>query len=310
MDAVLYWIARGAVTLVQALPLRWGAWLGRAGGAFFYWMDARHRQVALRNLKQCFDREKSGAEIRAIARENFRRIGEGFVSAIKTSSMSDDELKGVLKVNGAQKLLASDCGSGSRNCIVAIGHFGNFELYARSAMCICGLKPATTYRGLRPPSLDRLLQSLRRRSGCRFFERRTDAKALRQALNDSGWLLGLLADQHAGDQGLRVPFLGHECSTSVAPAVFALRYDSPLYTAICYRTQLAGWVIEVGDQIPTLEEGKPRSVEDITKDVNAVFEKAILRDPANWFWVHQRWKPRKVRMRSDLNAPPPVVEPK
>ena len=26
------------------------------------------------------------------------------------------------------------------------------------------------------------------------------------------------------------------------------------------------------------------------RDVNAAFEAAIRRDPANWFWVHNRWK--------------------
>ncbi|MBI2947415.1 MAG: hypothetical protein HYY23_07200 [Verrucomicrobia bacterium] len=308
MDWLVYWMVRGVVALIQGLPLRWAARLGRAGGAVAFWLDGRHRRVALRNLDQCFGAEKSADELRRIARENFRRIGENFVSAIKTASMSDTELDEVLKVNGAEKLLAAESGRGSRNCIVAIGHFGNFELYARRAMCIMGLKPATTYRGLKSPALNRLLQSLRQRSGCRFFERRTDAKALRQALNESGLLLGLLADQHAGDHGLWLPFLGRECSTSAAPAVFALRYDSTLYTAICYRTGLARWVIEVGDQIPTEENGKARSVEEITRDVNRAFETAVLRDPANWFWVHQRWKPKKSRTRSVPSSTAEVLE--
>ena len=26
------------------------------------------------------------------------------------------------------------------------------------------------------------------------------------------------------------------------------------------------------------------------RDVNRVFEAAVRRDPANWFWVHNRWK--------------------
>jgi lauroyl/myristoyl acyltransferase len=26
-------------------------------------------------------------------------------------------------------------------------------------------------------------------------------------------------------------------------------------------------------------------------DVNRAFEAAVRRDPANWFWVHKRWKP-------------------
>jgi hypothetical protein len=28
-------------------------------------------------------------------------------------------------------------------------------------------------------------------------------------------------------------------------------------------------------------------------DVNRAFEAAVRRDPANWFWVHNRWKARK-----------------
>jgi KDO2-lipid IV(A) lauroyltransferase len=26
------------------------------------------------------------------------------------------------------------------------------------------------------------------------------------------------------------------------------------------------------------------------RDINVVFEKAVRRDPANWFWVHDRWR--------------------
>ena len=72
-------------------------------------------------------------------------------------------------------------------------------------------------------------------------------------MNGTGLLLGLLADQSS--KGVRIPFLGHDCDTSTAPAVFALRYHCPLHTAICYRIGLAKWRIEVGDEIPTRENG-------------------------------------------------------
>jgi len=26
------------------------------------------------------------------------------------------------------------------------------------------------------------------------------------------------------------------------------------------------------------------------REVNRAFEQAVRRDPANWFWVHNRWK--------------------
>ncbi len=31
-------------------------------------------------------------------------------------------------------------------------------------------------------------------------------------------------------------------------------------------------------------------------DVNRAFEEAVRRDPANWFWVHKRWKPAKAKV--------------
>jgi KDO2-lipid IV(A) lauroyltransferase len=288
-------MARSLVSVLQALPLTWVARLGRAGGAVAYGLDARHRRVALNNLHDCFQNEKSPREIRAIARENFRRLGENYASAIKTAAMSLDELRPHCEFSAVERLSPAEQRTQPQSRLVAIGHFGNFELYARFGQYFPGYRCATTYRGLRQPALNRLLQSLRVQSGCLFFERRTDAPALKAAMRQPGLLLGLLADQHAGDHGLSVPFFGRECSTSAAPALFALRYSLPLHMGICYRVGLGQWRIEVGDEIPTMENDVPRSIEAITADMNRAYEVAVRRDPANWFWVHRRWKPSKRR---------------
>jgi lauroyl/myristoyl acyltransferase len=291
IDFLLYPIALGLVKLLQALPLTWVARIGRTGGALAYWLDARHRRVANRNLALSLGPDRPPAEIRALARENFRRLGENYACSVKTASMTLDELKPHLEVIGIKKMQIRDEPGAAGSLVMAIGHFGNFELFARAAQLASEYQPATTYRSLNSPRLDRLLLYLREKNGCLFFERRREGGALRAALGQKRLMLGLLADQHAGDHGVRLPFLGRECSTSKAPAVFALRYELPLHTAICFRTRLGYWRIEVGDAIPTSLDGQPRSIADIMLDVNRAFEEAVRRDPANWFWVHNRWKP-------------------
>jgi lauroyl/myristoyl acyltransferase len=298
MDSILYIFARAIIACIQALPLRAVARLGRAGGGLAYWLDRRHRRVAQRHLAMCFGNEKSSDEIRALAKENFRRIGENFACAAKTASMTFEELRPHVEFVATKNILNPT----SRNIVVAIGHFGNFELCARFGQFFPGYRCATTYRGLRQPSLNRLLLDLRERSGCLYFERRTDGAALKAVMNQTNVILGLLADQHAGNSGLRIPFLGHDCSTSSAPAVFALRYHCALYTGICYRVGLAQWRIEAGPEIPTHENGASRSSEAIMRDVNQAFEEAVRRDPANWFWVHNRWKPMRP-IRRKVNKP-------
>ena len=131
MDRLLYLVALGLVKFLQALPLRWVARIGRKAGALAYLLDARHRRVAQRNLAMCFGQELSLKEIRDLARENLRRLGESYCCAVKTAAMSWDELKAFVEFRGADKLTPRDPADKPRSVVVAIGHFGNFELYAR-----------------------------------------------------------------------------------------------------------------------------------------------------------------------------------
>jgi KDO2-lipid IV(A) lauroyltransferase len=313
MNVLIYWLARSLVALVQALPLGAVARLGRAGGALWWLLDAKHRGLVRRNLAAAFP-EKTSRQTDAIARETFRRIGENSLAALKTASMDNSELLKICTVLGIEKLPRPGLPTTPSNVVGAIGHFGNFELYARLAKPITGWQSAATYRGMNQPGLDSIVQSLRASSGCIFFERRRDAVALREALAKGGLFVGLLSDQHPNKGGVLVPFFGRECATSTAPAVLALRYDAPLFPVICYRVGCGRWQVEIGDEIPRAEEGRRRSVEEITRDINQAFEVAIRRDPANWFWVHNRWKkPRikkgRVTVSPGAQAADPAVAP-
>jgi KDO2-lipid IV(A) lauroyltransferase len=288
LNALIYSCGRVFILFIQGLPLNWMAYLGRIGGGLAFYLDARHRKVALKNLTMCFGHEKSPSEITAIARENFRRIGESYVCAIKTAAMTSEQLKPHLEFCGFDKLPQFRHQDGAPNIVAAIGHFGNFELYARIQDIRPDLQGATTYRALKQPGMNRLMQSLRGDNGCLFFERRTQGDQLRELMNRGGALVGLLTDQHS--VGLQGPFLGRDCKTGLAAAVLALRYDCHLYSIICHRVDLAKWRLEVGDRVQTHLDGFARSAGDIMGDVNLAMEAAVRQDPANWFWVHRRWK--------------------
>ena len=309
MSWLLYWPLLGLVALLQALPLWFVARLGRALAALWWMVDAKHRGLVLRNLRAAFP-DQSEKELRAITRETFLRIGENSFAAVKTASMQERELLSICKVVGEHKLPKQGRPGAPSNCIGAIGHFGNFELYARVATPVTGWAAAATYRGMNQPALDRIVQKLRERSGCLFFERRKDAAALKEAMNKGGLFLGLLSDQSPNKGGVLIPFMGRDCATTTAPAIFALRYDAPLFPVVCFRTALARWSIEIGDEIPLRENGVMRRAEAIMLDVNRAFEQAVRRDPANWFWVHNRWKkPRIKRISPGVSGGDPAAGP-
>jgi lauroyl/myristoyl acyltransferase len=45
------------------------------------------------------------------------------------------------------------------------------------------------------------------------------------------------------------------------------------------------------------------------RDVNREFEQAIRRDPANWFWVHRRWKPPEPKTRPPVETDESIIAP-
>src|SRR5580765_3797528 len=98
MHSPLYYVARFLIACIQALPLLWVARLGRFGGGLAFWLDGRHRQVTIDNLTRCFSATRSKPEIRSLAKEHFRRVGENFGCAIKTASMKIEDLRPHLEV--------------------------------------------------------------------------------------------------------------------------------------------------------------------------------------------------------------------
>ncbi|RME69064.1 MAG: hypothetical protein D6781_09480, partial [Verrucomicrobia bacterium] len=221
-------VASGLVKGLRMLPLPVVGRIGRAFGQLAWWLDRRHRRVALTNLAAVFGREKTAKELRRIAAENFRRIGESYACGIWVAGRDLAEVADRVEIVGAEKLARrpEESGGDDRppNRILAVGHFGNFDLLPVVGGLYPDFRLATTYRALHPPALDRVFQSLRERSGCLFIERRRAQFAVSRALRSGGVMLGLLADQSGGERGVRAPFLGVECSTSPAPVLYAIRH--------------------------------------------------------------------------------------
>jgi lauroyl/myristoyl acyltransferase len=301
IDTCLYLLARIVVAFLRVMPLGFVAQFGRGCGHIIFWLDGRHRKVALQNLTLCFNATKSPREIRHLAHENFRRIGENYCCAIKTAVMSDSELKGILEIKGLETLRQMQRGQPDGSCVFATGHFGNFELFTRFPAFIQGYQCAATYRGLDYPALDQFLRKLRSASGALLFERRRESDALKKAMRQGKMLLVLVSDQSARN-GIELPFFGRNCSVTCAPAIMAMRYHCSLFVPVCYRTAAGRWCIEIGPPVPTRENGILRSADAITRDVNHLMESAIRRDPANWFWVHNRWKIRPVKRAAVAEA--------
>jgi lipopolysaccharide heptosyltransferase II len=98
--------------------------------------------------------------------------------------------------------------------------------------------------------------------------------------------VGVLTDQHAGGAGIWMPLFGKIASTSPLAASLAQRTGALLAMVSVRTIGLARWEIKTSEPVPT--EG--RTIAEITMDLSHLLESEIRRSPADWFWVHNRWK--------------------
>ena len=290
MERVLGWLARGVMFGFSLLSLEMAARCGRAFGFLAWVVDKRHRRVALANVEASRDLLGLDIPTKVFVRKHFMRIGENFASGLRGILMEHSEIEKRMEFQGLTELQAHVQEKQPKNLVFAIGHFGAFELYAFCTKALDGYQRMGTYRALKPPSVNAVLQSCRERTGLLYWERRLDAFTLRAALDKGRVALGLLCDQNASDRGVKGTFLRRPASTSTAPAVLAHRYDADLFTVVCHQVDIGRWRFDIEGPIATRDSGERRSVKEIMGDVNRVFETAIIKDPINWFWVHNRWR--------------------
>jgi len=289
--------AKAALRLLQALSPAVVVRLARILGWFAWHWDVAHRRIALRNLDIAFEDEWDLADRTRIARDGFFRLAENAFLAAWMTSRSDSELKEMFEICGVEKNLMPALAQ-KRGVIHVLFHLGNWEGLTRMISLIPDVKFSAIYQPFRNPYFDRLIFQWRCRAGLNLINRRNGLAEVMARLR-RGEAIGMLVDQHAGDHGMWVPFFGRLASTTPLPALLARRTGATIIPIFCFdaiKTQRSAlgaqrsftprWRIEFAPPIPS----KERSDGEIMMDIHAHLEVAVRRDPAGWFWAHERWK--------------------
>ncbi len=283
MERVIYALALAVVTTIRALPLPVCFGLGKFIGATLWLVLPPYRRLARENLTKAFAGEKSPAQIRALTFRHFTTLGANACSAFKVAAMSEDQLKKHHTIEGLEHV--KDALAHGKGLVLMISHIGNWELFAQANFHARPWKTATVYQSLRNKRVDDLINSDRRAKGTATFDRK---RGLNKALSflKEGNLVAILVDQHAGDSGLWTPFFGALASTSPLAASLATRTGAPIVPMAVFTDGFAKWRIAARPAIPY----EPENTDQLTADINAALESQIRESPADWFWVHNRWK--------------------
>lgn len=272
--------------LLHWLPLGLLAALGRGLGALLYALGGSRRRVALRNLELCLP-ELSPAERVTLAREHFGWLGRSLLERGLLWYAPPERLRRLIQVEGAPHFAEQHEGP----VMWLLPHFLALDVAGAATQLFQSRRVASIYQRQSNPVFDAAMRRGRLRHGAgELYSRRETALPLVRAIKRGAVFCNLPDMDFGRKEAAFVPFFGVPAATLLAPARMASSLKLTVQPIVAemlpggqgYRIRfLPPWTdYPSGDELAD------------TRRINAWIEDEVRRMPAQYLWVHRRFKTR------------------
>lgn len=297
---VEYAAMRGLIAGLNRLPWKTACAIGENLGELLYRPLRIRRFVVERQIAAAFP-ELDEQRVKKLARASYRHLGRTAVEASLLPTLDRDALLGLVEIaEGWDQLLSRP--EESKGTLLVAAHHGNWELLG-GYLAARGLNPEVIVRGADNRLFEDYLNENRSRLGLEVVHDSAAVKRITKAMRE-GRYMAMLADQ--GVLGLAssfVPFFGRPAKTPRGFAVFALRFDVPVYFMDMLRLP-SGRFRVIFEPVQIERTGdRERDTDSMVAEYSRILEKWVREYPEQYFWQHRRWR------RQPEGTPPELRDP-
>lgn len=272
--------AMGVAFAIARLPWGLQRGLGHVVGALAWRFAGSRRRAAEVNLALCFP-DKDPAWRARMARESFDAFGVGIFEFARAWWGSTAAIAPRSRIEGLEHLHALQ--AQGRGVLMVSGHFMTLEMCGR---LLCEHVPlAGMYRKHRNPVFEWAVKRGRLGYATAMFANE-DIRATVRHLKKGGFLWYAPDQDMRGKESVFVPFFGQPASTITATHQFA-RMTGCAVVPFFHRRQGGDYILQIGaplDPFPTDDV-----IADTTR-VNQAIEAMVRQAPAQYLWIHRRFK--------------------
>ena len=283
------WPARALLALLwllHGLPLSLQAALGRLLGRVLYTVARERRRISARNVQLCLP-ELNAEQRRALLRDHFRWLGRSAVERALLWYGSPERLRRLIHVEGDVTLAERS----ERPVMWLVPHFLALDVAGVATQLFQSRPVVSIYQAQSDPVFDAAMRRGRMRFGQgELFSRHDTVRPLVRAIR-RGHAFFNLPDM---DFGLKdsafVPFFAVPAATLLAPSKMARSLDMVVQPVVA--TILPGGQ---GYRVRFLPPWTGWPSDDPLADarrMNEWIEATVRADPAQYLWVHKRFKTR------------------
>jgi KDO2-lipid IV(A) lauroyltransferase len=268
---------------VAYLPLGVQFALGRGIGALLFYTLRSRRHIASVNVSLCFPELDENMR-RTLVRAIFRSMGISAVETALAFFRNPDSFRAWVTVEGLEHLESAR--SQGRGVLLAGAHFATLDFAGALLSLFADFD--VMYRPSRNPVIELVARTGRERL-YKYVVPREDLKGAIRCLKE-GRTLWYAADQDYGAQhSVFAPFFDVSAATITITSRLARVNDSPVVFYSHFRDPVTKrWLLRLRpmDSYPTGDD-----LADATR-LNAVIEGEIRTHPAQYYWLHRRFKTR------------------
>ena len=280
-----YQLVRFFSYLTNGLPFSLRYALGNClGGVGWLLLPRRRRDLVINNIAQALALDLDAAKV--IAKTCTTRFGRMIIEVFYQNKFNQASVNSQVSFLGREHLDAAL--AEGKGAVFVTAHTGNWELLA-SALSLNGYPLAAIAQKQHNAQMDRFINEQRRAPGTEIVYRSEVRDMVR--LLDRGKLIGLVMDQDAHHQGVFVPFFGRLASTPQGPAAIARLRDAPIVVAFIREISPGNHevLIHPAQKVDKTAD-RNTDIYNMTVHLTKIIEDHIRRYPAEWFWLHNRWK--------------------
>ncbi len=217
-----------------------------------------------------------------ICREMWKNYGMTFIEYMFLKHLRNNNSHVIIK--GEENLI--DARKINKPIIFISGHFANFELMSME-ITKKKIQLATIYRPLNNIFLNPLMEFLRRKYICKN-QIKKGINGVRETIDyiKKNYSIALMIDQRVSE-GEKINFFGKTALTTTLPAQLSIKFNLNIVPVFIKRSRDGKFNIEFQKAIVP---NNFKSKIDLTKELNRILEKMIVRNPNQWIWTHNRWK--------------------
>ncbi|MEW6009285.1 MAG: lysophospholipid acyltransferase family protein [Candidatus Omnitrophota bacterium] len=283
---------QASLFFVAVIPLNFLYKISELLGKFAYYLSARHRSIAKEGLEIAFGNSLGSREKKKIIIDCFKEIAKGGLETVYLLK-HPDTFRIRVTLTGSEHLKEALARGKGVICVTA--HFGNFILLVQ-CLSSAGFRMVVNVRPLRDERMDRYLAQKRKEfnieSVCTKPPKECVDKSL-AFLRQNAVLLNLLDQNFGSANGVFVDFFGKSAATASGPVVLGLRSKAAILPVFIIRKPDNSQEVIIESEF--LIEKKDDFQETVSYNIaklTKIIEGYVRRYPAQWSWIHRRWKSR------------------